>query len=185
MSQADLLGVTNSVVRRAQRQGFVVAREIREAVNQAGAPDKQWKDVLTLAGPALSYRRGRYYYTPGVSDRLRQEQENQRGVQYAIRQLIRQCKESCQLIERRESDRIDFIQPVKIRTQDHREFTVLSRDISTNGIRLISTRSLLGHKLHVLCPGPKVIRRGVSWYAFSGQAPSVTICSRTAAASWK
>src|SRR5437764_621922 len=108
MSQTDLLGIANNVVRRAQRQGFIVPREIREAVSQAGVADKQWKDVLALAKPSLSYRHGRYYYTPGVSERVRQEQENQRSVQHVIRQLIRQYNEAIRPVERREQDRIDF-----------------------------------------------------------------------------
>ncbi len=154
MSRTDLLGVANNVVHRAQRQGFVIAREIREAVSQAGAPDKEWKEVVSLAGPALNYRRGRYYYAPCVSERVRQEQEHQRSVQQAVRQLIQQYKEGARPVERRENDRIDFIQPVKVITHDQREFTVLSRDISTTGIRLIGPRSLLGQKVQILVPRP-------------------------------
>lgn len=152
MSQPDLLSVANNVVRRAHRQGFVVAREIREAVSQAGAADKKWKEVVSLAGPALSYRGGRYYYAAGFSDRVRQEQENQRSVQYTVRKLIREQRERNRVVDRREADRVDFIQSVTVRTEDHREFTVLSRDISISGIRLISTRSLLGQKLQVVIP---------------------------------
>ena len=37
-----------------------------------------------------------------------------------------------------------------VRTEDGREFTLLSRDLSATGIRLIGTRRLLGHKVHVI-----------------------------------
>ena len=49
---------------------------------------------------------------------------------------------------------MDFVQTVTVRTQDGEEFSLLSRDLSTTGIRLVGTRRLLGHKLHVLVPRP-------------------------------
>jgi PilZ domain len=55
--------------------------------------------------------------------------------------------------ERREQDRVDFIQPVKLMTADGVEHNVLSRDLSGSGIRLIATRSFLGQKVDVLLPG--------------------------------
>ncbi|MCI0456013.1 MAG: PilZ domain-containing protein [Gemmataceae bacterium] len=150
MIMTDLQGVANTVVRRAQRQGFVLPREVREEVTHAGVEETLWKDVLALARPSLSYRQGRYYYVHAVSDRLLREQRLQRGVQRAVRQLIRQHKKSITKKERRGQDRVDFIQPVKVITEDQREFTLLSRDISITGIRLIGTRSLLGQRVRVL-----------------------------------
>ena len=57
--------------------------------------------------------------------------------------------------ERREQDRIDFIQPVRVLTADGQEHHVLSRDLSPSGIRLIASRSLLGQKIDVLIPGTR------------------------------
>ncbi len=37
-----------------------------------------------------------------------------------------------------------------MQTEDRREYTLLSRDLSTTGIRLIGTRSLLGQKVRMV-----------------------------------
>src|SRR5205807_1339284 len=95
---------------------------------------------------------GRYYYTTPVSDRVRREQTQQRDIQKAVRQLIQQHKAAAGNVERREQDRVDFIQPVKVSTEDQREYTLLSRDISPTGIRLIGTRRFLGQKIRVQIP---------------------------------
>jgi hypothetical protein len=145
--------IADQVARRAQRQGFVVPREIREELTRAGLDGALWKEVLTQARAALSYKRGRYYYQVPVSDRVRQEQSQQRDIQRAVRELIQQYQAAAGRVERREQDRVDFIQQVKVRTEDQREFTLLSRDISSTGIRLISGRRFLGQKLRVLIPG--------------------------------
>jgi hypothetical protein len=152
MIMSELQGVANTVIRRAQRQGFVLPREVREEVAQAGVAEDLWKDVLALARSSLSYRQGRYYYINAVSGRVMQEHRLQRLIQRAIRQLIRQHKKSTTKAERRRQDRIDFVQPVKVTTDDGREFTLLSRDISTTGIRLISARGLLGQRVRVHIP---------------------------------
>jgi hypothetical protein len=152
MIMTDLQGVATAVVRRAQRQGFVVPREVRQELAAAGLPEEFWKDVLALAHPALNHRQGRYYYASAVSARVEQEQQQQRVIQRAVRQLIRQDPAEAGAVERRRNDRIDFIQPVKVHTEDHRELTLLSRDISTTGLRLIGTRSLLGQKVRVQIP---------------------------------
>lgn len=152
MIMSELQGVANTVVRRAQRQGFVLPREVREEVAQAGVAEDLWKDVLALARSSLSYRQGRYYYINAVSGRVLQEHRLQRLIQRAIRQLIRQHKKSTTKAERRRQDRIDFVQPVKVVTDDGREYTLLSRDISTTGIRLISARGLLGQRVRVHIP---------------------------------
>lgn len=152
MISTNLQGVAELVIRRAQRQGFILPREIRTVLQEAGVSESLWKDVVAVARPALSYRKGRYYYSAPVSDRVRQEQFQQRGLQKAVRQLIRQHRNSAAQIERREQDRIDFIQPVKVRTEDQREYTLLSRDLSATGIRLIGTRRFLGQKIRVSIP---------------------------------
>jgi hypothetical protein len=154
MISANLQGVADLVIRRAQRQGFVVPREVREVLTDAGLSDTLWKDVVAVARPSLSFRHGRYYYQAPVSPRVAQEQSQQRSIQRVVRQLIRQHKSAAAEVERRGEDRSDFIQPIKVRTEDQREYTLLSRDLSATGIRLIGTRRLLGQKVHVLIPNP-------------------------------
>src|SRR5262245_22114158 len=48
MILTNLQGVAELVVRRAQRQGFIVPREVREELNRAGVPSELWKDVVAL-----------------------------------------------------------------------------------------------------------------------------------------
>jgi hypothetical protein len=150
MTLTDLQQVANSMVQRAQERGYVVAREIRAALGKAGLPGGQWKDVVSLAGPSLYYRQGRYHYVTTVSPRLRAELSQQEQIQQTIRGLIRTHKRKAGKVERRGQDRIDFIQPVTVQTEDQREYRLLSRDLSTSGIRLIGTRSLLGQKVRVV-----------------------------------
>lgn len=153
MKDTELRSVAETVMRRAQRQGFVVAREIREELTQAGQPESRWRTVAALSRPFLTYRNGRYYYTaPAVSDRLRQEQSQQARIQQAIHALIERHRAAAGTGERRSQDRIDFIQPVKVQTEDGRERTLLSRDLSTTGIRLLGGRGLLGQKVCVYLP---------------------------------
>jgi hypothetical protein len=152
MISTNLQGVADLVIRQAQRQGFILPREIRTVLSEAGVCETLWKDVLAVARPALAYRKGRYYYTAPVSDRVRQEQSQQRDMQKAVRQLIRQYRNAAARIDRREEDRIDFVQPVKVRTEDQREYTLMSRDVSATGIRLIGTRRFLGQKVHLSIP---------------------------------
>jgi hypothetical protein len=150
MTLIDLQEVVNTMVQRAQRRGYVIPREIREELGHAGLPETQWKEVVDLARPSLYYRQGRYYYMTTVSPRLRAELSQQEQIQQTLRRLIRRHRQSAREIERRGQDRIDFIQPVKVQTEDGREFTLLSRDLSTTGIRLIGTRSLLGQKVRIV-----------------------------------
>jgi hypothetical protein len=152
MISTNLQGVADLVIRQAQRQGFILPREIRSVLSGAGVCESLWKDVLAVARPALAYRKGRYYYAAPVSDRVRQEQSQQQGIQKAVRQLIRQYRSAAARVDRREEDRIDFVQPVKVRTEDEREYTLMTRDVSTTGIRLIGTRRLLGQKVHISIP---------------------------------
>jgi hypothetical protein len=152
MISTNLQGVAELVIRRAQRQGFVVPREVREELTGAGISQNLWKDVLALARPSLSYRHGRYYFDSPASARVRAEQSQQRDVHRAVRRLIRARHSATTDVERRGQERVDFIESVKVRTEDGREFTLLSRDLSATGIRLISTRRLLGQKVRVLIP---------------------------------
>jgi hypothetical protein len=153
MISTSLQAIADAVVRRAQRQGFIIPREVREELAQANQPESVWKEVITLGRASLTFRRGRYYYTTPVSDRVRQEQTQLRDIQKAVQKLIRQYRAAASEVERREEDRYEFIQPVRVCTEDDREFTLLSRDISPTGIRLIGTRRFLGQKIRVQIPG--------------------------------
>jgi hypothetical protein len=144
--------VANEVIRRAQQQGFVVPREVREELARLGVADDLWKDVVALARPSLSFRNGRYYYDDPTSSRVRREQDQQQDVRKAVRELVRQHRLVESDVERRGQDRIDFVQPVKVTTADGREFTLLTRDLSPTGIRLVGTRRLLGQKITVHIP---------------------------------
>jgi hypothetical protein len=148
----SLQEVADAIVRRAQRQGHVVPRDVRGELKLAGMPEEQWKDVLALAKPSLHYRQGRYYHVATVSPRLHEQQEQQRRIEKVVRQVIKVHKDSGKLQERRGEARVDFVQPVKVRTEDGKEFTLLSRDLSSTGIRLVGTRRLLGHKVQLSLP---------------------------------
>jgi hypothetical protein len=152
MVGAGLEEVANEVVRRARRQGYVVPREVREELTRVGVADDLWKDVVAIARPSLSLRNGRYYYDSPMSPRVRRERTQQQDVRRAVRELVRQHRVYVSSIERRGQDRLEFVQPVKVRTEDGREFTLLTRDLSPTGIRLVGTRRLLGQKISVLIP---------------------------------
>jgi hypothetical protein len=149
----NLQTIADAVIRRAKRQGYVLPGDIRDELTLAGLSDGLWKDVAALARPSLTFRRGRYYFASPVSARVRQEQTQQLDIRKAIRKIIRRHRSADGNVERRGDDRIDFIQTVKVVTDDKHEFTLLSRDLSPNGIRLVGTRRFLGQKLHVLIPG--------------------------------
>jgi hypothetical protein len=151
MITTNLQGVAELVIREARRQGYILPRQIRSVLSGAGVCESLWKNVLEVARPSLAYRKGRYYYTAPVSDRVRQDQLRQLSIQNAIREIIHRHRAAVP-VERREEDRLDFVQPVKVRTEDGHERTLLSRDLSPTGIRLIGTRRLLGQKVHISIP---------------------------------
>jgi hypothetical protein len=148
-SQTELQAVVESVVRRAERQGYVVPREVREELAQAGLADTQWKDVLALARESLHYRQGRYYYLQSVSPRLHEQQSRQQVAFHTVRELIRRQQAERAENERRRAERIDFIHPATVRAEDGREYRVLTRDLSPTGVRLLGNRGLLGQKIEV------------------------------------
>jgi hypothetical protein len=160
---ADLLQIAANVIRRARRQGFVLPDEVREELRLAGAPESLWRDVLALARPALSQHPGRSLYLPVVEGRDEPGQAAEHGAPGAERGVPARPRPAltdpltagtvAPRQERREQDRIDFIQPVKVLVGDGKEYNVLSRDLSPSGIRLITTRSFLGLKIRVLIPG--------------------------------
>jgi hypothetical protein len=152
MSANNLQPVADRVIQRAQQQGHIVQREVREELRRAGIAETLWKDVLALGRASLSFRKGRYYYSAPVSDRVRAEQSHQRDIQSAVESLLQRQQGSTSSPERRERDRVEFVQQVKVLTEDGQEFTLLSRDLSTTGIRLVGTRRLLGQKVRVQIP---------------------------------
>jgi hypothetical protein len=145
----ELQDVAKAVVRRAERQGFVLPSDIRRELAHTGISEKQWKQVVALSRPSLRLRQGRYYFKPPVSARMRLERRQQRAVLSAVRRLVRQYKRSNSEVERRQQGRVEFVQPVKFRVEGQEEITLLSRDLSATGIRLIGTRSFLGQKAHI------------------------------------
>ena len=149
MSDNELRGVVDDVLRRAQRQGYVVTRDVRDELSRAGLAEERWKDVLELARESLHYRQGRYYSLQTLSPRLHEQQSQQQMVFHAVRELIRRQKAVHADTDRRQADRIDYIHPVKLQTEDNREFRVLTRDLSPTGLRLLGSRSLLGQKVRV------------------------------------
>ncbi len=154
MPTTQLQTVAERVAGRARRQGFVLACEVREELAQAGIAETLWKDVLALARASLTYRRGRYYYASPVSARVQAEQSQQRDIHDAVAVLIEQHRSDSSPVERRERDRVEFVQPVQVTTEDGRTFTLLSRDLSATGIRLVGTHRLLGQKVRVQVPRP-------------------------------
>jgi hypothetical protein len=152
MADSPLQPIAEAVTRRAQRQGYVTPRDIRSELSLAGLPEARWKDVLALARPQLNYRQGRYYHTRTVSARLFQEQVQQQAIDKAVRKLIREHKNAIRQRERRGQARSDFIQPIKVRTDSGGVCQLVSRDLSTTGIRLLGTVQLLGQKVQVELP---------------------------------
>jgi hypothetical protein len=154
-SGTSLQAIADGVVRLAQREGYIRPKDVREELERAGESAALWKDVLALARPSLSFRAGRYYYDVPISDRRRVEQDHQASVALATRDVIDRLRDAANNKERRGEERVDFIQPVQVRTEDGRVFTLLSRDFSTSGMRLLGARSLLGQKVQVrLAMGP-------------------------------
>jgi hypothetical protein len=150
MAPTELHRVAELLVRRAQREGFIRAVDVRAELVQAGLAEADWEKVVALAEPALVYTRGRYY--PAESTRAVSDRERQRIERVAAR-LIRRYQAAASREERRRESRIDFIQPVEVLTEDGRTLTVLSRDLSLTGVRLIASHSLLGQKIQVVLPG--------------------------------
>jgi hypothetical protein len=152
MTLTDLQAIADAVIRRAQRQRYVVPREVQAELAGAGLPEDSWKDVLALARESLHYRQGRYYYLDPVRLSVQAAQSQQQITAQAVRRVMNKHVLNKSQIERRQHERIDYVQPVKVLAEDRREYTVLSRDLSPHGIRLIGSKSLLGQKVRVQLP---------------------------------
>jgi hypothetical protein len=152
MTLISLAQVAEAVVRRAQRQGYVLSRDVRAELRLAEQPEGKWKEVLELARETLVLRQGRYYHKDAYSPRLEQERAQQQVIQKAIRVIIKEHRARHRQDERRGDARIDFIQPVKVQTEDGKEYNLLSRDLSVTGARLLGPHRLLGQKVYLLLP---------------------------------
>src|SRR6266404_3852253 len=61
-----------------------------------------------------------------------QAERQRKVVNTAVKELIRHYKQSHASDERRRQGRIDFLETVKVRLENNRELTVLSRDLSVD-----------------------------------------------------
>jgi hypothetical protein len=152
MNPSELQPVADGVLRLAKQHGFVTARDVRAELRIAGLPEGGWKDVIALAKEMLVHRGGRYYHRDAFSPRLQKEHAQHQVIEKAIRRLIKQHKSRSKQDERRGQARIDFVQPVKVRTEDGKEFALMSRDLSATGVRLLGTKRLLGQKVELELP---------------------------------
>ena len=153
MTPNELQPIADAVLRRAQQQGFILASEIRALLTEAKQPESLWRDVVVLARAGLSRRGGRYYPV-ATSERARRDQEHQQAIDKAVRGMVRVSRAAARDEERRQQARTDFVQLVTVRTEDGRELSLLSLDVSPTGIRLIGTRRLLGQKVRLFIPNP-------------------------------
>jgi hypothetical protein len=152
MDANELQPVADAMLRLAKQHGFVISRDVRAELRIAGLPETAWKETLALVQESLVHRLGRYYHKDAFNPRLQKEHVRQKTIEKAIRILIKQHKGRAKQDERRGQTRIDFIQPVKVRTDDGKEFALMSRDLSATGVRLLGTKRLLGQKVQIELP---------------------------------
>jgi hypothetical protein len=157
--------VTENVLQRARQQGYTVPGEVCAELAAAGLAEELWKDVLALARSSLHYRGGKYWYQAPLSDRAAQEKGRLDVVGEAIRAIIEHQR--ARDVERRGQERVEFVHPVVLLTEDDREHAVLTRDLSVTGIRLIGSRRLLGQKVRLRLPRsgaePLVVQVRILW----------------------
>ncbi len=152
MNQSNLQQAAEAVLRRAAEQGFLLPQQIRSEVAHAGADPKLWKQVVALAGSHLVHRKGRYYYASPTSPQRLTAQQRTQAVRQAVHELIVRYRKAAELQERREADRLTFIQPVQVESEDGQVYRMLTKDISASGLRLLGNRGLLGQRLRVRIP---------------------------------
>jgi hypothetical protein len=152
VTPADLRPIVEAVTRRAERQGYILAREVREELANAGVDEQLWRSVLQTAGTHLAYRQGRYYFVPTSSPHRQRQEAQHQAIRATVHDLVEQYRREASRQERREADRISFIQPAKVEMTDGQEHHVLTKDISASGIRLLGSRDLLGQKIRVRVP---------------------------------
>lgn len=153
MASTELQAVAGLVLRQAQKQGYVVPRDIRGELSQAGQDESRWKEVVELLRESLHYRQGRYYFIASAgSPRLREEQQHLEEVRETLSEVLKQHQSANDRPDRRQKERVPYTRPVKVQTEDNQELMVLTQDLSDSGIRFIANRSLLGRKIHVHLP---------------------------------
>jgi len=161
---SELQRVAQVVVSRARQKGYVVSRDVRQELTQAGHPATRWKEVIRAAGKHLEMRNGRYYYVSRVRVHMREEQRSLNGVKRATQNLIRQYKAAAVATERRSHRRIHFILPVTVILADGKKVHVVTQDISLNGVRVIASVDLRGQKAQVVMPS---IDHGTGQWVYS------------------
>ncbi len=149
MASTELQAVADAVLSLAKRQGFVAARDVRAELRIAGLPESAWKDVIAALEGSLVHRQNRYYHKASYNPRLNKEHAQQQAIVKVIKRLIKEHKSRSKTDERRGQVRVDFIQQVKVRTEDGKEFALMSRDLSATGVRLLGTKRLLGQKVQL------------------------------------
>jgi hypothetical protein len=93
MNESALRAVAEQVLHRAQAHGFVVPRDIRADLSQAGFADTRWKEVLALVQARLRYRHGRYYYVSSVATHMRGRAEREHRQHDLVHQVVRRVIE--------------------------------------------------------------------------------------------
>ncbi len=77
------------------------------------------------------------------------------GIADGVRRVVEAYQAARRKGERREKGRTDLVLPAEVRTEAGESFTLLTRDISETGLRLVGTRRLLGQRVIVRIPcGP-------------------------------
>src|SRR5687768_7819559 len=108
MSSPSLHNVASAVLCKAKRQGYVLPREIRKELEDAGQSTTLWKQVVTLLSASMKYRHGRYYAVTAVS-RLQHEQHQLERVRGIVQDLISRYQTSRAADERRKEGRAQFV----------------------------------------------------------------------------
>src|SRR5437762_1374092 len=120
MMTVNLQGIVETVLERAQRQGSVTPDDVQEELTRAGVPEELWQEVLTLCRRSLRKRQGCYHYVVSPARQESARARQQQAVRRAVRGIIRRHR-AAEQVERRGQDRIDFIRPVRVLTEDGRE----------------------------------------------------------------
>jgi hypothetical protein len=150
----NLSPIIEAVTRRAEQQGHILARQVREELTRAQADPRLWRQVLRAAGPALERRGGHYYFVPALSPMRQRQQLLHERIRSTVHELVQAYRLAVNELDRRDSDRVAFLQPVVVQTAAG-EHHVLTKDISYSGIRLLGSRDLLGQKIRVTVPRPE------------------------------
>lgn len=152
----DLQPVTKAVLRRAEGQGFVLPKEIKEELTQAGLAETDWEAVVAQAGASLRFEKGRYYFVRSASKmlaRLHADQKQSQEIQKAVQGLIAQREADLAInVERRAHRRMEFFNAVEAQKEKGGKLKLISREISISGIRLLAAEPLAGQKIKLWIP---------------------------------